>query len=491
MGAADTDSNPTGLGAPAGEVAPGAVIGGKYRLDALLGSGGMGTVWSCTHLTLGERMAIKIVSTSSALSQQVRARFAREARASARLKSRFTVRVFDSGELSSGTPYIVMEYLEGETLSQHLRRVGRLPLGETVRVLAQVGRGLQRAHEAGIVHRDIKPENVFLAHTSDDGVVAKVFDFGVAKLLEGFDAANSNETVKGTFVGTPQFMSPEQAMGLLDVDHRADIYSLGVLAHRMLTGRRLFDADSISALLIQICSGPLPKIRDALPELPPAVEDWFQRTCVRDRDMRYASATQCVDALAEAASGSPARDLLGSRGQASDLSGAWPMPVQSPVRVPRALPALSSSGVLAIARTPDTPPAELSPLRPDPDDGRRWRIAAVVGLPALVVIALIVVLATRRARDEPDAALAKPVEVAQPPASVAFTADPPLATTGVAPLEPSAPSVAVAPRLPPIQPPIAPRVAAAPAPKHADVPPAGTKPSAAKAPSGTITDVGY
>ncbi|HLK36455.1 MAG TPA: serine/threonine-protein kinase, partial [Polyangiaceae bacterium] len=210
-------------------MAAGTVIAGKYRLDTRLGSGGMGTVWSCTHLVLGERMAVKIVSTSTALSPEVRSRFAREARAAARLKSRFSVQVFDSGELPHGTPYIVMEYLEGETLRERLRRVTRLMLSETVAILAQVARGLQRAHEAGIIHRDIKPDNIFLAHTSDDGVVAKVFDFGVVKLM---DAAHATETVEGTFVGTPQFMSPEQAMGQSDVDARTDIYSLGVLAYR-------------------------------------------------------------------------------------------------------------------------------------------------------------------------------------------------------------------------------------------------------------------
>jgi serine/threonine-protein kinase len=299
------------------EVTVGTVVAGKYRLDARLGSGGMGTVWACTHLGLGDRMAIKIVSTSTALSREVRSRFAKEARATARLKSRFSVQVFDSGELPHGTPYIVMEYLEGETLSQHLRSVSRMPIEETVGILVQVARGLQRAHAEGIVHRDIKPGNIFLAHTSDDGIVAKVFDFGVVKLL---DAANGTETVAGMFVGTPQFMSPEQAMGRTDVDHRTDIYSMGVLAYRMLTGRSVYEVASIPALVLQICNGPLPKLRDALPDLPADVESWFQRTCARDPNLRFDSAVECVEELVRAVGMSASR-LLVSDTLTSSISG--------------------------------------------------------------------------------------------------------------------------------------------------------------------------
>jgi serine/threonine protein kinase len=285
-------------------IGAGTVVGAKYRLDAQLGSGGMGTVWSCTHVDLGERMAIKIVSASAHQNAEVRMRFLREARATAKLKSRFTVRVFDTGELPNGSPYIVMEFLEGETLSEHLRRLKRLSLSETIRILGQVARGLEHAHRAGIVHRDIKPENIFLANTPDDGVVAKVFDFGIVKLLERTDIATTHETVEGTFLGTPQFMSPEQALGEVDVDQRADIYSLGVLAYRMLTGQRLFDAKSLPELFNQKCNGQLPKLRDRLPDLPAMVEPWFQRTCALQRDARYGSAMECIEALYAAAGAS-------------------------------------------------------------------------------------------------------------------------------------------------------------------------------------------
>jgi serine/threonine-protein kinase len=388
------------------EVAVGTVIAGKYRLDARLGSGGMGTVWSCTHVSLGERMAVKIVSTSTARSQEIRARFAREARASAKLKSRFTVRVFDSGELPYGTPYIVMEYLEGETLSQHLRRVGRLPIADTVHILSQVARGLELAHEAGLVHRDIKPDNIFLAHTPDDGVVAKVFDFGVVKLLENAEAANSTETIAGTFVGTPQFMSPEQAMGQADVDHRADIYSLGVLAHRMLTGRGLFDAASIPALLLQICNGPLPNLRDALPELAPEVDAWFQRACARDRDVRFASAIDCIEALIVAArmSGSamafsdstPSLSLRHARSGAWRLSGltpSTPLPRLISLGDPSPIAAPASISAVVGARS-----GIESPRRP-----ALRRIVAAAAVSAVLIVAAVVFV--WRMRSDGDAAI--------------------------------------------------------------------------------------
>jgi eukaryotic-like serine/threonine-protein kinase len=280
-------------------LAVGTVVAGKYHLDRRLGAGAMGTVWACTHLGLGERVAVKFVSSKLALSAEMRSRFVREARAAARLNSRFTVRVFDTGELQHGTPYIVMEYLDGETLDEQLQREGQISLAETARIVKQIARGLTRAHDAGIVHRDIKPENIFMAKTTEDGVIAKIFDFGVAKVAGGAGTHDATET--GVLIGTPQFMSPEQALAARDVDHRADIYSLGVVAHRMLTGKRLFPSESFAGVLMQICASPLPRLREALPEAPQALEDWFQRTCAHDRNARFPTAMACAEAFVVAA----------------------------------------------------------------------------------------------------------------------------------------------------------------------------------------------
>jgi serine/threonine protein kinase len=286
----------------------GSVIAGKYCIERLLGRGGMGSVWLCRHLGLGERVAVKLMCRKLAADPDVRARFEREARAAARIKSRYVARVYDTGELPDLRPYIVMEYMEGETLAQALLRSETLSLADTVRILGQVGRGLARAHELGIVHRDIKPDNVFLAHTADDGVVAKVFDFGIVKVAE---TPNDGATRDGVLIGTPQYMSPEQADGLA-IDHRSDIYSLGVVAFRMLTGRRPFNADSVLGILIKICNSPLPSLAEHVPGLPPAVDVWFRRACARDRAWRFNSVVECVEALAKAAGvvgAEPLRDV--------------------------------------------------------------------------------------------------------------------------------------------------------------------------------------
>ena len=164
----------------------GEILGGKYRLEREIGRGSMGTVWSAVHLTLGQRVAIKLIAAEYAQAADARKRFSTEAKAAARLRSRYVVQVYDDGETPAGTPYIVLEYLEGETLEQRLAREHNLPFNDAVRITRHVGRALSRAHAQGIVHRDLKPGNVFLARTEDEelGWVAKVLDFGIAKLEE-------------------------------------------------------------------------------------------------------------------------------------------------------------------------------------------------------------------------------------------------------------------------------------------------------------------
>ena len=289
----------------ANELGVGETIAGKYAIEGLLGRGGMGTVWRCMHVGLGERVAVKVMSRKMADNREVRVRFEREARAAAKIKSRYVARVYDTGALPDGRPYIVMEYMEGETLADAMKGGESLPLADAVRILGQVGRGLARAHELGIVHRDVKPENVFLAHTSDDGVIAKVFDFGIVKVP---DAMNDGSTRVGVLVGTPHYMSPEQADGLT-IDERSDIFSLGVLAYRMFTGKRLFSGDTIMQILMRICTAPLPSLLDQAPSVPPPVDDWFQRTCARKREDRFDSVIECVEALALAAGVEVSRDV--------------------------------------------------------------------------------------------------------------------------------------------------------------------------------------
>jgi len=283
-------------------VAAGDVLGGKYRLERKLGQGAMGTVWSALHLTLGQRVAIKLISAEHAQSAEARARFSVEAKAAARLKSRHVVQVYDDGETEQGTPYIVMEYLEGETLDARLERENGVHLVDAVRITGQVARALARAHARGIVHRDLKPANIFLARNDEDelGWTAKVLDFGIAKIDEQRDKST---TKTGAVLGTPLFMSPEQVRGASGLDRRTDLYSLGLCFFNMLTGRYAFDGESFGDILVSICTEPLPNLRAFAPSVPDGVVAWFERCCARDPDARFQSADELVEALQAAVGG--------------------------------------------------------------------------------------------------------------------------------------------------------------------------------------------
>jgi serine/threonine protein kinase len=310
----------------------GEVLGGKYRLEKEIGRGAMGTVWSAVHLTLGQRVAIKLISAEHAQSVEARVRFSTEAKAAARLRSRYVVQVYDDGETAAGTPYIVLEYLDGETLEQRLEREGDVPLNDAVRITRHVARALSRAHAQGIVHRDLKPGNVFLTRSEDDefGWIAKVLDFGIAK-LEEHGVASTTKT--GTLLGTPLFMSPEQVRGASSVDSRSDLYSLGMVFYNMLTGDYAFNGESFADVLVAICTGPLPELRFSAPWVPASVADWFQRACAREPHDRFQSADEMVEGLDLAlgvSSGSFSRQAQGEvkietlRGHAPPVAHAVP-----------------------------------------------------------------------------------------------------------------------------------------------------------------------
>jgi serine/threonine-protein kinase len=280
---------------------PGTVIGGKYRIDGLIGRGGMGSVWSAVHLGLGQRVAVKLIAKRYASSREARTRFDLEAKAVAQLKSRYVVQVYDNGETDDGTPYIVMELLEGESLDHRIQTRGPLPVDQTVRIVAQVGRALVRAHALGIIHRDLKPENIFLTRTEDDdGEIAKVLDFGIAK-IKNPDAATDSATRTGAVLGTPLFMSPEQARGLKSVDQRTDLYSLGMVTYMMLTAKAAFSGESFGDILVAICTQPLPVMHQVAPWLPTSLDTWLKRACAREPGDRHKSVEELLDGLYAAA----------------------------------------------------------------------------------------------------------------------------------------------------------------------------------------------
>ncbi|MFO0668842.1 MAG: serine/threonine-protein kinase [Polyangiaceae bacterium] len=278
------------------------LVAGKYQLGALIGRGGMGSVWEGRHVSLGTRVAVKFIEKEYADSSEARTRFLTEARAAATIQSKYAVQIFDHGVTDDGRPYIVMELLEGEGLDRRLERLGRLPLTDVARTFLQVCRALQRAHEGGIIHRDLKPENIFLQRSlDDDDEVAKVLDFGIAKIRNVDGTTLSSSTKTGAVLGTPYYMAPEQARGLREIDHRADLWSLGVIAFKCATGVLPFDGQSLGDLLVKICTSPVPVPSQIAPGLPPAFDAWFAKALDREPALRFSSANELADALAFAA----------------------------------------------------------------------------------------------------------------------------------------------------------------------------------------------
>lgn len=290
-------------------LAEGAVIGGKYRLQRELARGGMGSVWQAVHLQLDAPVAIKFMDSALGASDIARERFVREAKAAAQIQSQHVVHISDYGVESGTLPYIVMELLQGEDLDQRLLR-GNLSLAAAEQVVVQAAKGLRKAHEAGIVHRDLKPSNLFLAGDADDWTV-KLVDFGVAKAI-GADlpvqpmptqpSARPEVTQTGIVLGSPQYMSPEQAKGFSRVDHTADVWALATIAFRALTGRRLFEGMDAMQVLTRLVYEPLPAPSSLAPELPEPLKAVFDRALNNNPSLRYQSARELSDAFVRAAS---------------------------------------------------------------------------------------------------------------------------------------------------------------------------------------------
>jgi eukaryotic-like serine/threonine-protein kinase len=282
---------------------PGAVIAGKYRLVSPLGKGAMGEVWRAEHTTLGASVAVKLIDVEllgPGNNGEVVQRFFREARAAASLRSPHVVQILDHG-YDGRLPYIAMEMLEGETLEERLDRLRVLPPIMTATIITHIARAIGKAHEAGIVHRDLKPGNVFLVK-NDDEEIAKVLDFGIAKITTGaLGAEGGVATRTGSVVGTPCYMSPEQALGNKSIDQRADLWSLGVIACECICGIRPFDSEALGDLIVQICARPLPipsqmVAANGVP-IPEGFDAWFAKACSREPAERFQTARELAESL--------------------------------------------------------------------------------------------------------------------------------------------------------------------------------------------------
>ena len=276
-------------------LAEGVVLGGRYRLIHQIVEGGMGSVWYAEHLTLRSPVAVKLITPDGSCSEESAQRFLLEARAGAALRSPHVVQILDYG-LHEGRPFLVMELLVGESLEAHLHRAGPLTAPTTARVISQVARALTRAHDAGVVHRDLKPANIFLV-ADDDELLVKLLDFGIAKSFKDSLAPSSAPLSRtGTFIGTPQYASPEQIEGVSTIDHRTDIWSLGFVAFECLLGHSPFDGNAIGKIMVDICSQPLP-VPSEQGNVPAGFDAWFSRACSRDPEHRFQSAAEAAAEL--------------------------------------------------------------------------------------------------------------------------------------------------------------------------------------------------
>ncbi len=301
------------------QLAANVVVAQRFRLNRQLGRGGMGAVWHASDLRLDKACAVKFIEGEFAAMPEAQSRFQREAKAAAALNSPHVVTIYDHG-VWEGTPYIAMELLEGEDLGKRLTRVGRLSPTECCDILTQVQRALTKAHAAGIVHRDLKPDNIYLVPDEEGRELAKVLDFGIAK--SATSSLDGSNTKTGAMLGTPYYMSPEQAQGIKAVDHRSDLWSLGVIVFQALTGRLPFESEALGDLLVKIIVAPQPMPSQYVQDLPQSFDEWWTKALQRDPSHRFQSAKELAEELrASLGLGPPFHTTDPRQGYAQGASG--------------------------------------------------------------------------------------------------------------------------------------------------------------------------
>jgi serine/threonine-protein kinase len=283
----------------------GDILAGKYKVERILGKGGMGVVVAARHMMLGERMAIKLLLPHARQSEELVARFLREGRAAARIRSEHVARVFDVGTLATSEPYLVMEYIEGNDLGATLRERGRLPAPEVCEYVLQACEALAEAHALGIIHRDLKPSNLFLGRRADGAPQIKVIDFGISKVTARADEAGAEPrpadmTQTSVMMGSPLYMAPEQMHSAKGVDARSDIWSIGVILHQLLSGEVPHKGGSVMEIFESIIAGA-PPLRAICPDIPERLEAIVRKCLQRNPDDRYRNVGELAAELADLA----------------------------------------------------------------------------------------------------------------------------------------------------------------------------------------------
>jgi serine/threonine-protein kinase len=272
------------------------VLLGKYKVERVLGVGGMGVVVAAQHIALDERVAIKFLLPEMLQHPDIVQRFVREARSAIKIRSEHCVRILDVGALDTGAPYMVMEYLEGNDLGKIVEQNGAMAIADAVDFVLQAGEALAEAHALGIVHRDLKPANLFLARRADGTPCVKVLDFGISK--QAASGADAGMTKTSAILGSPRYMSPEQMRSTKDVDARADVWALGAVIHELSAGTPPFDAETMTALCAAIVQDAPNSLRAARPDAPPGLEAATLGALEKDRSRRYQNVAEFAAALA-------------------------------------------------------------------------------------------------------------------------------------------------------------------------------------------------
>lgn len=425
-------------------VESGAVLHGKYRIEQVLGRGGMGVVTRALHLDLDKPVALKLLRRDVLQNQNAVERFRREARAMGQLRSEHVCQVFDVGMLDDGTHYMVMEYLEGKDLGLILREQERLAPGFAVDLALQACEALAEAHALGLVHRDIKPSNCFLTCGTDGAPLLKVLDFGIAKALGETD---DGITTSQSIIGSPSYMSPEQMRSSKHVDVRADIWALGVVLYELVSGRRPFQGDSFAGLCLAVTTAPMLPLDDVV--LPDGLAEIITRCLEKQPDQRIGSMAELSAALApyagtsaqgERSSVRTARILerassppLAQPGTGATFTGGRrrdlnPKPPRAAGHAPGLEPGLEPTDTASAQRPTSTTGRTTRPLPPRPRPGRRPRRRWLLVAAGMALFAMILVIGVVRGTSEwpgPTASWGDHGQEAKPPAPSGMATTPP------------------------------------------------------------------